>query len=462
MNFEQKVETYIQRHALIKENSSIVVGVSGGPDSLSLLHFLHNRREKYGFRLMAVHVDHMLRGDESKKEMEVVGEYCSNQQIPSVLKQVDVRSYMEKHQLNLQVAARECRYHIFDEVMKANQFDILALGHHGDDQIETILMRLVKGGDVKSISGIEPKRPFSIGSVVRPFLCLTKSDILHYSQKHNLQPTFDPSNEKEGYTRNRFRKVVLPFFKKENPKVHERFAAFSEQLKEDNAYLQELTQTELHKVINKKTKTEIELNSRDFLKMPQPLQRRGIQLILNYLYHGSVPSLSSLHISNVIDLMKSSHPSGTLCFPKGLKVMRSYESCVFTYDKSEKREYSIDIQLSEVVRLPNGGEIHSYIFEGTPTLQGNDNLYIRNKDIEFPLRVRSRMPGDKMLLKGMSRYKKVKDIFIDMKIPLFERDEWPLVTDKDDRIIWIPGLKKSVIEGGALEKDTYVVLQYKR
>lgn len=187
--------------------------------------------------------------------------------------------------------------------MKKYDARYVALGHHGDDQVETILMRLVRGSTPKGYAGIAVKRPFHNGYLIRPLLGVTKEEIVDYCNKLNLMPRIDPSNKKEVYTRNRLRKYVLPHLKEENPQMHEKFQKFSVQMQEDEAYLQELAFEKMNKVITKSDK-QISLSIPAFESMSMPLQRRGIQLILNYLYEYKIPSsLSSIHIDKLIEFL---------------------------------------------------------------------------------------------------------------------------------------------------------------
>lgn len=458
----EQVAKFMEKHNLLPPKATIIVGVSGGPDSLALLHFLYSMKEKEGWNIIAAHVDHMFRGKQSEDEMDFVKEYCRNLQIQCEATQINVEEYKNKKNLSSQLAARECRYRFFSEVMVKHKADYLALAQHGDDQIETILMRLLRGATGKSVAGIQAKRKFENGYVIRPFLSVTKEEILQYCERNGLEPRFDPSNEKETYTRNRIRKVMLPFLKKENPNVHTLFQQFSERQLEDQAYLEVLTNERMNTVIKRKSAREIVISIRDFSQLPIPLQRRGLQLILNYLYNILPSTLSSLHIEQIFHLITRSHPSGNLSFPKGLIVKRSYNFCMFTFQEEKVNTYSYFLQKEDKVLLPNGYEILSTETEDYPKEIGHDVFIVNPFEFEFPLIVRSREQGDKIQLKGMNGSKKLKDIFIDAKIPIHERDSWPVVEDNEGRVLWLPGLKKSSYETLENKQLSYIVLHYKR
>jgi tRNA(Ile)-lysidine synthase len=337
----------------------------------------------------------------------------------------------------------------------------VALAHHGDDQIETVLMRLVRGSTSKGYAGIPIKRPFGNGYIIRPFLCIDRQQIEQYCQNNGLRARHDPSNDKDDYTRNRFRRYVLPFLKSENSRAHEHVQQFSETMSEDEAFLEQLTKEKLKDVVDQQ-KGHVRVHIPSFMRMPKPLQRRGIQLILNYLY-GNVPSsLSSIHINQALLFLKRQHPSGMLHFPNGLKVIRQYEVCIFTFQQEQTSEYEFLFRVPETLVLPNGCQLTSQFVDRYPVIEDDEHVVIDVDQLALPLRVRTRKRGDRMKVKGMEHPKKVARIFIDEKIPANEREQWPIVEDANGNIIWIPGVKKSVYTATNITKNRYIVLHYKK
>lgn len=459
---EMKVEAFLERHSFKLENQRIVVGVSGGADSLALLHLLMEMKEKRNLFIVVAHVDHMLRGEESFEDAMFVKEFCAAYTIPFEMAKVDVQDLMIRTGKSVETAAREARYDFFEKVMKEFQCSYLALAHHGDDQIETVLMRLTRGSTGKARAGIPFQRPFGPGSIFRPFLNVTKEEINRYCEEKDLVPRFDPSNQEIVYTRNRFRKFCLPFLKEENPQVHEHFQRFSEELRSDEDLLQELTVEKMNKVMTARENEHISIDRKRFLEMPLPLQRRGIQLILNYLYNERPGSLSAVHIDQVLALIKQSHPSGKLDFPNGLKVIRSYHSCHFQFAVFSAEPYFIEIGKQGTYHVPGFGKI-TLEYKDAAVVQSSDHTALFHMDqIELPIIIRTRKNGDRMTLKGRTGTKKLKDIFIDRKVPIQERDIWPVIFDHHGRIIWLPGLKKSALEGVDKSAGRVIQLTYSR
>ncbi|MFS0865406.1 tRNA lysidine(34) synthetase TilS [Fredinandcohnia sp. 179-A 10B2 NHS] len=464
---KEKVYQFIQKHNLISDQAKIVVGVSGGPDSLALLHFLLHYKKDSKLKIIVAHVDHMFRGKESEEDLKFVKVFCDKNEITFESIQVNATAYKKEKGVSSQVAARDVRYAFFDQIMKKYNADYLALAHHGDDQIETILMRLVRGSKGIGYAGMQVKRPFSVGHLIRPFLAVTKDEIEGYCNEHYLTPRLDPSNEKDDYTRNRFRHHILPFLKSENPAVHERFLQFNQYMTEDNYVLNELTVEKMNTVMKRKEDNQVELEITPFLSMPKSLQRRGIQLILNYLYKELPPSLSTVHIDNLLSFLASKHPSGELHFPNDLRIVRSYDSCIFlftyTYLESKASPYRYRIDLPGVYKVGNGSELSSQEYKSYPEAAKGNNCFVIDPDkVSLPVYVRTRKSGDKMRLKGMNGTKKVKDIFIDQKIPIQQRDTWPVVEDSKGEILWLPGLKKSSFEAECKTKSSYIVFEYKQ
>lgn len=441
----------------------LLVGVSGGPDSLALLNFLWEEQQLHrDFYMIVANVDHMFRGVESFNEAKFVESFCAGKDIPFRMKRINVPEYIKKTGKSSEVAGRECRYQFFAEVMNECQLTHLTLGHHGDDQIETMLMRLTRGSSGTARAGIPFMRPFQKGFIFRPFLCLSRNDIEQYCVARELDPCHDPSNEEDDYLRNRFRKYVVPFLKRENTHVHEHFQRFSEELQMDETFLQELALQQMSKVWKEKKQDKITIDIVLFQAIPISLQRRGIQLILNYLYKNRPASLSAIHIDHIFSLFKSGNPSGKLDLPLGLKVVRSYQECHFQFYTGNKEAFRFEMREPGEYALPNGDLIVLENMNERLETNTNDAIQLNRCDILPPIIVRTREHGDRMSLKGMQGTKKIKDIFIDHKVPVDERNHWPVITDSLNRILWLPTLKKCQASKVDHGNHDYILLSFRK
>ena len=457
----KKVTQFIDKYELIKNGDRLVIGVSGGPDSIALLHVLWKMKDQYNLSLVVAHVDHMLRGKESNEDFLYVEKICSSLHIPFEGTQIDVAAYKKKHHMSTQEAARECRYQFFKTVMDQYQYDKLVLAHHGDDQVETMLMRLVRGSFVSGLAGIPVKRAFAGGEIIRPFLRLSKAEIEEYCQQEGLKPRLDSSNLKDDYVRNRLRHHVLPYLKRENPKIHERVQYISEVLQQEDQLLEQLTEEAVTSVITEKKKTEITFSIPRLQSLPFPLQRRGIHLILKYLYKEKISYIQSIHIEKVLSLLAGEHPSSRVDLPLGLQALRSYHICKLTFHPPHVESYHYTLKVPGHIDLPGGYRITATILDEFPQGKTNRNFFVCDpNNITLPIVVRTRQPGDRMTIKGMNGTKKVKDIFIDSKVPRERRDHWPIVLDSDDRLLWLPGLKKSSYATSENNLSKYILLEY--
>ncbi|MBM7694546.1 tRNA(Ile)-lysidine synthase [Peribacillus deserti] len=458
---EKKVTKYLKEHNLLQVGEKLLVGVSGGPDSLALLHFLQGTGSQFGYNIVVAHVDHMFRGEESYEDLLFVEKYCEEHSIVFEGTRINVNDYIDESGQSSQTAARTLRYRFYKEMMEKHGIQKLVLGHHGDDQIETILMRLTRGASGAARAGIPVKRPFEHGQIVRPFLAVEKQDILDYCGRHGLTPRLDPSNEKGSYSRNRFRLSVLPFLKRENIKAHEHFQRFSEELREDEELLLELTKSKMEGIWAKQSKLESAIHIKELMEMPNSLQRRAIQLILNYLYGENPESLTAKHTTQIKELFMNPDPSAELHFPKGLLVKKSYDFCMFSFLQTKPKTYYLKLEVPGETVLPNGYKIKAQYIKGSSCRNSNSTFLMPAHAASQPLIARTREDGDRMYLKGLHGSKKIKDIFINEKIPIEKRGTWPVVVDSSGEVLWVPSLRKSSREAeNGDDQQIYIYLEY--
>lgn len=416
---------YIRKEC--KKGACIIVAVSGGPDSMALLHMLIQLRYSYKYKIICAHVNHNVR-KESEEEKVFVENFCKQNNV--IFEYMKIENYKEE---NFHKDAREKRYEFFENLVHKYHADYLCTAHHGDDLIETMLMRVVRGSTINGYSGFARKDERNGYKIIRPFITITKEDILSYNKIQKIPYVIDGSNEKEVYTRNRYRKNILPYLKKEDKNVHKKFYKMSEKLIEYHKFVKTYIDKELPKVY-----TNDILDIPLFQKEESLIQKELIHLILEKVYKNELNHITDKHVNLIYEAIHNRKPNIIIYLPMKMEVVKSYNKLFFKKKNTEKKSYKIEIK--EKVDLPNGHSIEKIV-----ATNENSNFICRlnQKEITLPLFVRTRKPGDKMLVKGMNGRQKIKDIFIDKKIDLEKRSTWPVVVDANDTIIWLPGLKKT-------------------
>lgn len=438
----KNVETLLKEISL-KEKDTIVVAVSGGPDSMALLHMLYQFQKKYPFTLVCAHVNHSKR-KESEDEAIFVKKYCEERHI--LFEYLKIEDWGNK---NFHDEAHHRRYEFFETVVKKYHASYLFTAHHGDDLMETILMRLTRGSTMHGYHAFSPLEKRKEYTLVRPLLHQSKEDLLAYVQKHQIPYVIDQTNMKDTYTRNRYRKVVLPFLKKENPNVIEKFNEFSSLLEEYELYVQKQVHEIYENIVH-----DCYIKVLEYQNQTSLIRKKILEQWLLDIYGEEVSALNQRHIDAIDNLLCSTKSNGTLDLPNHYHLYRNYDQAQITHENFTNDPY--DYVLVDKVLLPNGKKIEK-ISESFET--DNFICYLSTKEIQLPLYVRSRKRGDRMEVKGLSGTKKIKDIFIDEKIPISLRDTWPIVCDAKGKIVWLPGLKKSKFDK-TKEKKYDIILKY--
>ncbi len=439
----EEVYKYLLNDAGIRHRDTLCIGVSGGPDSMALLDLMIKLKSELDLVLVVAHVNHNIR-EESKEEEAYLREFCNNMGLH--FECFKIEHYGDD---NFHNEARTIRYNFFDKVCKDYNAKFLLTAHHGDDLVETILMRIVRGSSLKGYSGFSKVIVKDDYTILRPLITVTKDDLTNYCNENNIKYFIDKSNLKDVYTRNRYRKYVLPFLKEEDKMVHEKFLKFSETLLEYNNYIER----EVSQVINKVFKNGI-LDISKFKELDHLLQSKIISNILEKIYGDDLLIITNTHVNLIFDLINSYKPNSVVHLPNNVKAIKSYNELSFAFMEEVDDKY--EIELDSVANLPNG-----MIIEKVSDTDDTSNYVTRlnSKEISLPLYVRTRRNGDKMSVKGMEGHKKVNDIFIDNKIVSKDRNVWPVLVDADERVIWVPGLKKSKFDK-EIHEEYDIILKY--
>lgn len=404
----------------ISNNDKIVIGVSGGADSMCLLEML---KISIPFKnIICAHINHNIR-EESKSEEKFVKDYCLKNKIIFETITFDKGKYNESE-------LRKKRYQFFDEIVNKYQAKYLLTAHHGDDLIETVLLRLTRGSNLKGYAGIELFSKRKNYQILRPLLYVTKEEISEYNKANNIKYIIDVSNFKDYYTRNRYRHNILPFIKNENKNVHLKYLKFSHELLEYYNYVEKIVKNNIKEYYSKGV-----YNLESFKTQDSLIKRKIIEEILRLQYIDNLELITDKHVQSILSLTNKSN--GILNLPAGLIVEKSYNELIFSYESP--KIYEFDYILDKSLSLPFG---KLAIVEDN-TDNSNYCIKLDSSEIAFPIHVRTRRNGDKIKVKNLNGIKKVKDILIDEKIPIKEREKIIILTDNEDNILWIPGIKKS-------------------
>lgn len=428
---------------ILKNGDSVVIGNSGGPDSMALTNILIELRKKLNLKIICAHVNHNLR-IESKSEAEFLKNFCEKNNI--IFEYMIIDKYGDD---NFHNEARNIRYNFFESVVKKYNASFLMTAHHGDDLIETILMRIVRGSTLKGYAGFQKVVEKENYRIVRPLIYYTKDEIKKYDDEHGIPYVIDKSNFKGKYTRNRYRKEVLPFLKKEDKNVNDKFLKFSNLLFEYDNFIEKYTKDIIDKICCNGI-----LDIKEYKKQEQIIKYKIISKMLERFYNDDLILINDSHISLIDNLINSNKKNSFVSLPNNVVAFKTYNSLEIKLLTPDIDQYEIEI--GKIVRLPNNHIIEEVSYE-----ESNNNNVCRllKEEVSFPLHVRTRKIGDRMYLRKIEGSKKVKDIFIDCKIPLSDRDTWPIVVDSEEKVIWIPGIKKSKFSKSKQEKYD-IILRY--
>jgi len=405
----------------------IVVGCSTGPDSMALVDMLLKVREKYDLTIIIAHVNHNVR-KESYEEADFIKQYCIDNKL--FFESMIIEEYGDD---NFHNEARNIRYNFFENVVHKYEANYLMTAHHGDDLIETVLMRLVRGSNLYGYSGFKSYIDMGTYILARPLISYTKKQLEEYDIENNVKFYIDCSNDKDKYTRNRYRKYVLPFLKQEDEDVHTKFIKFSNTLSDACRFIDKVRDKALKRVLE-----DERVIIDKFLDEDEYIQKEILYYLLSEFYQDDLILVNDKHIELILNVIKNKKANSSINLPNNVIARKDYN--YFDLVRETEVFSNYEIQFDSYALLPN-----NHIIEKVDFCEDNSNNICRlnSGDITLPLIIRTRKVGDRIYVKGLNGSKKVKDIFIDKKISLVNRDSWPIVLDSTGKVVWIPGIKKS-------------------
>lgn len=420
MSLFERVASRNKKESLVENGDKIVVGFSGGPDSVFLVEMLLKLREKIDFDIVLVHINHLLRGEEAQRDEDFSINYGKSKGLKVFARKINITSLGKEKGLSLEEAGREARYSFYKEVLEKSNSNKIALAHNKDDQIETFMFRLTRGTGLSGLEGIATKRD----RYIRPISEIYKSEIVNYLDENNISYCIDSTNLENEFTRNSIRIDLIPFIEKRyNPKFKDKIFSLIEEIRDINIFIEkEIEQFSYNETINIES----------ILKFPKSI--RG-KILSKYLYKYGL-EVNRKKISLIESILE-----------KGGSQEISLDSQYIL-----KKEYNIlKIQKINLIKnnieevtftIPNKIKYGDYIIEAEYVERGeqNKNCFYTNLKLGDTLIVRGRKDGDKIIPTGMKGEKKLKEIFINEKIGKEKRDSIPLIVHNGN-IVWIAGVR---------------------
>jgi tRNA(Ile)-lysidine synthase len=444
MDLIAKVKETINKYDLFNIGDKILVGVSGGADSIALVNILKQLQPEYDLELHIAHVDHMLRGIASSADAEFVNQVGTELGVDVTTEVYDVKSYQQENKLSLEDAARQIRYRFFFTLLEELDFDKLALGHHANDQAETVVMKFLRGAGLQGIGGINPQ----LESVIRPLIELKKEELKEYCKQNYLQWRTDSTNRVEICLRNKIRLNLLPQLIDEyNPDLIDNLKQMSEIFRTENDYLEAEANRLLAQITIVDSRDKLVVDSIKFNKLHLAMQRRVIREIFKELT-GSYQDLYFHNIQEALELIQQGKTGLKTNLPTGVLVKLNYNQLIFmkAKDIEETDFFCYQVQVGEQLRIPEldliiDSTIIEFDYPWQTELEQANKLFFSFSQIGTTFYIRQRKEGDVFQPLGMSGTKKIKDFFIDEKIPLAKRDKIPVFTTSDHEIFSLGSLR---------------------
>lgn len=446
----RKVEEYIRQYHMVEKGDRIVLGVSGGADSISLFFVMLELREKYNIEMVVVHVNHGIRGEEAERDENYVKSLCESHGVVFESVHADVKGLAKKEKLSEEEAGRNVRYEAFANAAKQHHCNKIAVAHNQNDVSETVLLNLFRGSGIKGLIGIEPVR----GNIIRPLLCVKRSEIEAYLSRKGIGYQEDATNYEENYTRNKIRLNILPYAEREiNERVSEHIAKSAGILSEAGEFIESETQKLYEKTV-KPCLRGYEIQIADFEAAPVILKKEVIRKVM-FEVAGKRKDIEMPHVEMVLGLLdKGAGKKADL--PYDMEAVHQYQKLVLK--KKEKKQSGtlgeMELTLCGETKIPDSSvkfacELIEVDEENRNQLE---NLYLNKKNdytkwfdydkIRNTVLARYRKTGDFFECNDKGNRKKLKDYFIDQKVPAEKRDRILLLAD-GNHIMWIIGFRIS-------------------
>lgn len=437
---KEKVLSEIRKYNLIEHNDNIVIGVSGGPDSMALLYILLELQDKIEFNIYIAHLNHGVRGKDALRDQKFVKLQSEKLDLPYFTKNVDMIAYGIENGITSEEAGRELRYGFFREIIRTVGSGKIAVAHNKNDQAETLIMRFIRGTGIDGLKGME----YISDDIIRPILGISRDDIEKYITLNHIETVSDMTNFQAIYNRNKVRLELIPYIEEHfNPNIIATMWRTSELSALDSDFLNIYTKDIYRKIIKNKDASRVVLDVELFLELHSSIKQRIIRHSILELSN-SLQGITEAQISNTLDLIEKEQTGKEVHLSNNIIVKTNYDEIIVQIRDEEDKDYLYDISYPGVANLYSIGyylnidviSMEDYLKE---KIDNNTRFFDLDR-IKGNLTVRNRKPGDRFIPFGMKGSKKIKDYFIDEKVPKDKRDKIPLIVDKES-ILWVLGYR---------------------
>lgn len=433
MDLIKKIKKNISENSIIDEKDRILVGLSGGPDSIFLLYILHNY---FNNQLIITHINHKLRGVDSDLDEKFVRTISQKLKIPLYVIREDVKKLSNENKKSIEEVGREVRFSFFDKTLKVENFNKIALGHNLDDNVETILINFIKGSGTKGLIGIPEKRD----NIIHPIINIKKEEILKFLEENKIEYRVDKTNFEIDFLRNKVRNYLLPIIEKEfNKNFKEKILSLSNILKVEDRFLDNLVENIKNDLMEFENDF-IKIDNKKFQKLDLSLKRRLIRKAIDY-FNRDLREYPLEHIDKVISL-ENKKTGKEIELPFNLIAVKDKNKIIIEKKGVEIPNFYIEIPDIGLYELA-GMKIELTLVEKISKVKDIFTSFFDYDKIEFPIKFRKPKFGEKFKPLGLKEEKKIQDFFVDNGIPKSVRWNLPILLDKKDDILWIVGVRIS-------------------
>lgn len=451
-----KVRSFIKKERLLQHGDRVLIAVSGGADSCALLHCLYELKHEHQLSLRVIHVNHLFRGDEAREDGEFVERIAAQYGIEAKVFEVPVGMIAKAEKISKQAAGRKVRYDILTKEAVDWRATKIALGHHANDQGETVLMHLLRGSGLQGLGGMQPKRD----KYIRPLLLCTREEVENYCRERQIEYREDSSNQSTEYLRNRIRLKLIPYLAKQyNPRIVEALSRTAELLQWDQSYLCEQVDYHWQECLVDCGEDRISFSLGKIKGLAPAISSRLVSEAWKKL-SGSFDNLEFQQIHSVLKLINDGQTGKVIELPERVRVQKSYDTVKFYMETNQKTEqghsWFYPFEYPGLLRIPELNCVVETSLLSRDSIKIGDGLLLDENKLPRNLVLRTRRPGDWFKPLG-SGTKKLKEYFIDNKIPRHERDKILLLVTEDQEVLMVTG--HCISENYKIEESTSKVVR---